>query len=161
MDLKASENPCVQHSWLWNTLQALEPSDLSIENDIKCLEQWKENDRFIMDDVFALHELTPVELEDINVVRMYMKICTLSDMTTANGTEIRQDILDGTLDGSSISSTAYEWPNVKRPPRSLFVTWNRAIRQVYIRGLGILVKDEFRNDLWQEKSRPVSIRKFK
>ena len=84
-----------------------------------------------MDDVFDLREFTPAELEDINVVRLYMKICTLSDITTADGKEIRQDILNGTANGSSISSVAYDWPNLKRPPRSLFVTWNRAIRRAY------------------------------
>jgi len=32
-DLKPSESPWVHHTWVWNTLQAREQSDLSIEND--------------------------------------------------------------------------------------------------------------------------------
>ena len=153
-DLKPSESPWVHHSWVWNTLQALELSDLSIENDLKSLELWKDNDHFLMDDIFALREFTPVELEDINVVRMFMKVCTFSDITTADRKEIRLDILDGEQNVHSISSAAYEWPNVKRPPRSFFVTWNRALRRVYTQGFGVLVKDEYQNTTsWQEPSR--------
>ena len=65
-------------------------------------------------------------MKDINIVRMYLKVCTLSDITTGDGLTIQQDIIEGNA-GQSISSTAYEWPRIPRPT-SCIRTWQRALR---------------------------------
>ena len=57
-----------EHTWLRNTLLGMEHSKLCIQHMLPSLQQWKQQDSFIMPTVLSLQIYSPHEMELINEV---------------------------------------------------------------------------------------------
>ena len=68
-----------------------------------------------------------------NKVRMYTKVATISDILTADGKYIAQDIYDVEDTRLSVtpSSTAYIWPKIPKPSRKEIEIWQKTA--IYLR----------------------------
>ena len=71
------------------------------------------NDEFIMDALRTLGHCTPTELQHLNACRMFRQVARLSDISSADGTSIRRDVLQGL--GPSIYLLATKWPRQGHP----------------------------------------------
>jgi len=136
--LQPSKCKWVDHSWMWNTITALEQSDIKIENDLLELSMWRESDYFLMDQIALLNTFSDSEMKDINVVRLYLKVCNLSDITTVDGLTIQQDMMEG-RPGHSISEKAYGCPRIPKSLMACIRTWQQALRLAYTTVQGLHV----------------------
>ena len=72
------------------------------------------NDEFIMDAFRARGGCTATELQRLNACRMYLRISRVSDITSADGKFLRQEVLVGSNSTPHHSNT--QWPRQGRPP---------------------------------------------
>ena len=83
-----------------------------IPNTLKISPQ-RYNDQTIMDIIIST-EKNPILIEQINICRQFLKIIYLSDITTADGQYISNNIIN-MIPNNSI----YEWPTIPIPPTKL------------------------------------------
>ena len=74
----------------------------------------------IMED-FLLLAPTKMELILLNQCRLYLRVTTLSDITSTNGTNLRQNIWEGTTPQPSPTL----WPRQNRPSANAWQIWRR------------------------------------
>jgi len=112
---EADKYPCVDHNWVWHTIQDLNTYKINLQNDIKELELWRENDTFLMDEIFFQHSdyFDKTELWRINYVRPHLKVNTLSDVTNAIGDGIKIPAYNS-VKIDSCSKYAYDWQTIMR-----------------------------------------------
>jgi len=69
------------------TIQDLHLYNIHLQNDIKELEEWRENDIFLMDNICLKHsdKFDVFDLRRINYVCIHLNVNTLSGVTTATG----------------------------------------------------------------------------
>jgi len=83
------------------------------------------NDKCIMDNVIKM-ELTAIQRERINCVRMYLGVMYISEICNTAGTSIRPGIDDGTHD-TTLYHTTLTKPNQTRPNSGSWKLWQDAI----------------------------------
>lgn len=62
-------------------------NEISIELDMPPLELKRENDKYLMQE-FKCHGATPKQLKYLNKYRLFLNVCTVSDLVCAKGTTI-------------------------------------------------------------------------
>ena len=72
-------------------------------------------------------------VRQMNKVRMFLGVVTLSYIMVADGKSIDKDILSGTRRGSNPtpSRNAYRWPNIPQPTPSEIANWENTILLLY------------------------------
>ena len=81
----------------------------------------RKNDQTIMD-IITSSETKPIIIEQMNLCRQFLKITYLSDITTADGTSISNDIINMIPNQSS-----YEWHIIPHPPIKLQTIWQKTL----------------------------------
>jgi len=146
--------PWVKHNWIWATIQDLHLYNIHLQNDIKELEEWRENDIFIMDEIQAKHsdQFDMSDMRRINYVRIHLKVHTLSDITTSIGDQIRIPAFNA-VPIDSCSKAAYDWPNYNDVPsatdRSL---WQNALKLTFTGGLSMTLLQQYQLGRWKHNS---------
>ena len=92
-----------------------------IPNTLKISPQ-RQNDQTIMDIIIST-EKNPILIEQINICRQFLKIIFLSDITTADGQYISNNIVN-MIPNNSI----YEWPTIPNLPTKLQTIWEKTIK---------------------------------
>jgi ribonuclease HI len=92
--------------------------------DIKS--QWmptlvRQGDIGIMD-LALTFQLDTHQLRSINTCRLYLQVVTVSDIVTAKGDHVLLSIMEGECDPQT--ATQLEWPDVPKPPSSLWTQWH-------------------------------------
>eukprot|EP00957_Ditylum_brightwellii_P211328 15366049-Ditylum_brightwellii.AAC.1 len=64
-------------------------------------------------------------LEKLNLVRLYLGVVTLADLTNDAGTEIKPWVLTG----ERRVCPTIEWPNQEKPADSCFITWHQFLKK--------------------------------
>jgi hypothetical protein len=78
-------------------------------------------DIFIMDAIRTSTTCTATELQRINACRMFLKVSRLSEITTADGSRICQEVLKGK--DSAVYLSSDRWPRQGRPPKQWWNLW--------------------------------------
>jgi hypothetical protein len=78
-----------------------------------------EGDEFLMDALRLRGNCSPSQLEKLNACRMHLRVSRLSEIASADGSNLRSDPLDGNDAGIHLSAT--KWPRQARP---LKADWN-------------------------------------
>ena len=73
-------------------------------------------------DITTSSETKPIIIEQMNLCRQFLKITYLSDITTADGTSISNDIINMIPNQSS-----YEWHIIPHPPIKLQTIWQKTL----------------------------------
>ena len=84
----------------------------------------RKNDQTIMD-IITSSETKPIIIEQMNLCRQFLKIIYLSDITTADGSSISNDIINMIPNQSS-----YEWTIIPHPPIKLQTIWKRTLKTI-------------------------------
>ena len=67
-----------------------------------------------------------------NKVRLYLRVATVSDLSTANGREIDHNILRGTRNQSpTFSEYIYTWPTIPQPTPKEIKIWYNTIATMF------------------------------
>lgn len=116
-----------RNTWISNTLNSMSRHDIKIRTTLSGLERWTDDDQFIME---LLKDYgTNALLATINKVRMFLKVVTVSDLLTADGTTFDRDCIQGKRSGShpNPSHFRYGWPSVPSPTSAERAIWTSAI----------------------------------
>ena len=85
----------------------------------------RENDKAIM--TLSQAEFTATELLVINRCRLFLRVTTLSEISTADGLNIHSDVWRGYPPPHSLSKIL--WPRQHRPPNPSWRVWRRFLQQ--------------------------------
>jgi hypothetical protein len=83
-----------------------------------------------MEEISQLFGITPYELFKINEVRKFLRVITLADLVSEDGTQINA----GMLTGEWTAGFDLEWPNQEKPPSSWFQLFRTCIKNAYSTG---------------------------
>ena len=119
------------HTWIQNSISSMEKYGLRLTSGIQGLRTWATHDGYIMHEATSVLQKS-IDLARFNKVRMYTKTVTLSDLLTADGKKISQDIYDASPNRKSVtpSANAYEWPTIPEPSRKEKKLWQTTIKLI-------------------------------
>ena len=149
-DIKPSQCWWLEHNWITNTLEMLEHYKIDLHTDIPRLTKWRTNDVFIMDELCKGNYWSSGDLLQINMVRQYMQVTTLSDICTYGGDSVLSKTLSGDKH-SSCSLSKYNWPRIPKPPKSFIKLRSQAIKRAFTNSRS-KVKDQFILKRWTSAS---------
>ena len=111
-------------TWIQNSITNMQRYGTKIESSIRGLREWASNDGFIMEQAIQYIK-DKKSRSQFNKVRMYVKVATISDVLTADGKYIAQDIynVEDMILSVTPSSTAYIWPKIPKPGRKEIEIW--------------------------------------
>ncbi|CAJ1939883.1 unnamed protein product [Cylindrotheca closterium] len=111
-------------TWLKRVWKDFEDLDMYIAFDSPALTLRCQHDALLID-LFLKLEVDQDELLWLSWCRMFLQVCTVSDITTADGRFIRRAIWDGLCDGTVRSP--YQWPRTVRPTRQHWELWQTTL----------------------------------
>ena len=85
------------------------------------------NNKSIMERIVRLKGMTKDELKQVKVVRLWMRVVTMADMTNKAGT----DIIDNMICGQWRAGTDLKWPKEHCPRKKCWSTFRSCMRQVF------------------------------
>jgi hypothetical protein len=123
--------PYISSTWITSVRQFLYQHNIRVTlSEILRIRYSCKNDQCIMKPE-ALARYTPTQQRHINLVRLYIQALTLSDISTADGTMIREDSLNGVrAPGQRIRT---HWPRQEMPTPSQRRLWKKYIVSNFIR----------------------------
>ena len=116
----------VTPSWIKDLWHFTSIHHIHLEDHSPPLQHINNNDKFLMK-LFLSHNIPKRDLQRLNKCRKYLKVLTIGDILTGDGTKVQQSIKFGQR-SSSIIPTMH-WPNQKDPGTKAWSTWRRFIRK--------------------------------
>ncbi|CAJ1929819.1 unnamed protein product [Cylindrotheca closterium] len=107
-------------TWLKRVWKELEALDMYVAFDSPALTLRYQHDTLLVN-LFLKLEVDQDKLLWLNWCRMFLQVCTVSDITTADERFIRRAIWDGLRDDTVRSP--YQWPRTVRPTRQHWELW--------------------------------------
>jgi hypothetical protein len=109
--------PYIENQWMVTLRHFM----IQIQATIKEENPWviqsaREHDQHIMDIVLQSPSIPEKDYAELNYCRMYLRVTTLSDITTSDGKQIMDDILKGNRDLSNHVDPT-EWPHQEKPDK--------------------------------------------
>ena len=86
-------------------------------------------DEFIMDALREQGGCTSTELVRLNACRVLLQVARLSDIASADGRTIRDDILKGTV--AAFYASRNRWPRQGRPPWQWWNLWRQKLKTAF------------------------------
>ena len=122
----------VTPSWVMSVRQFMYQHNVTVTlTDMLKVELRGKTDTCIMNPALLTH-YTPIQQKDINLVRLYLQVITLSDMTTSDGVDVCSDMLNGVRrPGQHIRSKT--WPRQEAPTAPQKRLWRKYITSNYLR----------------------------
>ena len=120
--------PHLECCWLSSMRQYLNTVGATLELDETYIPELQSHgDMFIMDEVLASHSFKPFQIRMVNYCRMYLRVTTLADITTAKGDAIDPGMYQGEATSVIVNS---QWYHVhqKRPGPKAWACWRKACR---------------------------------
>ena len=124
----SSKLPHLESSWLASMRQYLGCIDATLTLDEKHIPALQcGGNAFIMDEVLASQSFKPFQIRMVNYCRMYLRVVTLADITTAKGEAIDPKVMQG--DPMAVNANS-NWCHVhqKRPGPKAWACWRKACR---------------------------------
>ena len=120
--------PYLEHGWRTHIRGRL----LALDGAIWIEDVWvpppqREGDKLIMEDIAKLPGIRKKDIIKSNNVRLYLRVITISDMTTVDGKAIDADCFSGTWRADS----SLRWPEQPCPPQSAFNTFRTLIKRAF------------------------------
>jgi hypothetical protein len=116
--------------WMMNLREFLEAVGLHLKlTDTMVPPTQRVGDQHIMD-VVLQQQSDPSKQSAINACRRYLQATTLADIATADGTYIREDMLEGTFQGTPTNTRTHLFNQPKPPPAS-WALWRQALLPFY------------------------------
>ncbi|CAJ1951475.1 unnamed protein product, partial [Cylindrotheca closterium] len=116
-------------TWLKRVWKELEDLDICVALDTPVLPLRCESDALLIE-VFMELEVDQDALKWLNWCRMFLQVCTVSDIVTADGRSIRESIWHGERDYTHRSSS--QWPHTVRPNRNHWRVWQENLTRALL-----------------------------
>jgi hypothetical protein len=111
-----------------STMLFLVTNDIQIKHSINTSPQ-REHDKFIM--MTLVHLQVPInELIACSQCRRFLKAWFVSDIATGDGLLLKEEAWTG--QNVDPSSKAQSWPQLPKPPRSSWITWQKWISKAFL-----------------------------
>ena len=120
-------------TWMKRVWHELEGLDIYVACDSPALSHRCEDDSLLVD-LFINLEVDQDELLWLNWCRMFLQVCTVSDIVTADGRFIRRSIWDGQRD--ECCRSPYQWPRTVRPGRQHWELWQNTLSRALLASNG-------------------------
>ena len=119
-----------ENTWIQNTITTCNTYHVNIEPRFQGIPNWTTRDDYIMDKTVVA--LKGRELTIFNIVRLYLRVATVSDLSTTDGRRIDTNIMTG-IRGTSPSPSrwAYSWPNIPVPTHSEKKLWTLSLGRIF------------------------------
>jgi hypothetical protein len=108
------------NTWVKRVWQSLDEYRVHLEFSSPGLELLRDGDRLLMD-IFMDASVDQLSLKWLNWCREYLHVVTLSDLVTADGTQLTLDAWNGVR--SHHRRDRYNWPRTSRPPNKWWTIW--------------------------------------
>jgi hypothetical protein len=113
-------------SWVKHTWRFLSEYGITIDDKVGDLFLWHRGDEYLMR-IFVQHGYKGAALRRLNACRLFLRVETLSDITTADGRYISRWALEGC---AAVNPIAYHaWLNQGEPGKQAWVQWQHALSQ--------------------------------
>jgi hypothetical protein len=89
----------------------------------------RDNDESLMKFLSDSDKYDNWKLREVNRVRIYLHVTTISDVATACGTQINRDRYD-ISEPIPLENTKYKWPLQTKPGKRAWDLWRNALRQL-------------------------------
>jgi hypothetical protein len=86
-----------------------------------------QDDAALMDLALTFH-LETTQLYHINLCRLYLQVFFLSDIVTAKGDRLLQEVITGS--GITQRQSLLDWPDIPLPPRSSWLQWTNFLAYI-------------------------------
>ena len=113
-------NECITDCWLKSTWQYCWNNNISIEDGMPELPLKRTNDALLMDVFIHKGKFKNKDLKLLNQCRTYLKVTTVSDISSADGKRLLPGVIDG--DFQAQEEDKYKWP--RQPDRLTSDHWN-------------------------------------
>ena len=162
-ELKNPDYLCMMsESWIKNTLEAMMKFKIRIRDPkASRLKMWRVGDKTIMDMIIKSpgNKLSPHQLRDVQEVRRYLKVITLSDILIEG--RIDKNTWEGRYAQSSVSKNKYSWMTSAAPSQEEIKHWQLALNMIGIIAPGVHIpntlgswfKDAFTEEAWIDMKR--------
>ena len=120
-------------TWIKRVWRELEELDIYVACDSPALLLRCQDDALLVD-LFINLEVDQDELLWLNWCRMFLQVCTVSDLATADGRFIRRSMWDGVRDDCTRSP--YQWPRTVRPSRRHWDLWQSTLSRALLASNG-------------------------
>ena len=134
--------------WLWYVWEFVSRFKIKVHSKIAVGVQ-RVNDKFIMDIMHTIYTNTEI-LRSINRCRQYLEVLTLADITTGDGSKVRENILQ--VQRLDNERSKYKW-SIQKPSAKDKRTWTDAIRYITKNlqispQLGVWLNDSHKHNSW-------------
>ena len=120
-------------TWLKRVWKELESVNAYVAFDTPVLTLQCERDSLLME-LFMDAEVDQDVLKWTNWCRMYLQVCTVSDLLTADGKHIRRSVWEGKRDDTFASP--YQWPRTIRPTSQHWQQWQLLLSSLLLSAHG-------------------------
>ena len=140
-----------ENTWVTTTIASFRKYDVSIHTNLAGLSKWINDDSMIME---VCDRLPGNIKQKINNVRIYLKVCTLSDLLTADGRFVDEHILLGhqSYNSPSPSQRRYKWMQSNKPRRPEITIWTQTLCQIFNITTADRRQSRIQNVRWHKKA---------
>ena len=118
-------------TWILSQWKFLSEHGITIKSWEHNLPKYRSEDCYIME-AFVNKGVSKENLKTLNKCRKYLKVMTLSEISTGDVDKISQSVLGGQYIIPSLS-TPYLWPNIQKPSIREWEIWKQFVRTVFCR----------------------------
>ncbi len=120
----------VTNTWLKTLWASSQEFGFRIEDSYASFKLFRHDDQFLMS-AFLHQGYGPQQLKILNDCRMFLKVITLSDITTSCGTRLKPSVVEGTYMGGSLHQV--DWPRKPRSlPQKYWNQWKEALETCFL-----------------------------
>ncbi|CAJ1945364.1 unnamed protein product [Cylindrotheca closterium] len=120
-------------TWMKRVWHELKGLDIYVAYDSPALSHRRTDDSLLMD-LFINLEVEQEELLWLNWCRMFLQVCTVSDIVTADGRFIRRSAWNGLRD--ECCRSPYQWPRTVCPTRQHWDLWQTTLSRALLASNG-------------------------
>ena len=117
---------CATRSWMKHTWKFFSEFQIELESTTPALQPQCPDDKFLIP---AFQQHYPKGLPRLNRCRMYLNVCSLAEITTADGQYITLDAWNGQR--ASVATNKYTWPNQGRPSNDSWRLFREALTTAF------------------------------
>ncbi len=116
---------------IWEFLSTSESIKVTRRDNLMNRTPRFKGDRYIMQAILEQTNITGDELRMINYCRIYLQVELISDIATADGKFIRQDVWVGKRVLEQGNTNTFEWAKQPRPSEKIWQLWRNTLQMAF------------------------------
>jgi Reverse transcriptase (RNA-dependent DNA polymerase) len=121
----------ITKTWTTSLWEFIDTHNIKLQHVPAINESRSQNDFYIMKPASAF--LSTADLRHFNHCRMYLQVNLLSDVLTADGRRVRQEMMNGNIQ-SNLMAGLHQWPLQPRPSERIWRLWRSSLQRIISMG---------------------------